>query len=718
MKSLSLSLTLVTILAMNNPTAAENTRSAEPAAPPAPPVARKAPKVTVLHGDRLVDDYFWLRDRANPEVAAYLEAENAYADALMKPTAAFQEALYKEMLGRIKETDLSVPYYKAGYWYYSRTEQGKQYSILCRKKGTLEAAEQITLDVNQLAEGQKFMAIGAYTVSDDGRLLAYSTDNTGFRQYTLHVKDLETGELHPERILKVTGVAWAADNKTLFYTVEEESTKRPYRVYRHTLGTDPAGDALVYEEKDPMFGLEVVRSRSNEYLFLYSGSHTTSEASYLKATEPAGEWELIAAREKDHEYYVDHHSDTFYIRTNDKGRNFRLVAAPVSGPARANWREVIAHRADVMLSGASFFRNHYVLTEREGGLPRLRVVDLKSGAARNIEFPEPTYAASSGPNPEFDTKTFRYHYQSFVTPSSVFDYDVEKQTSTLMKETEVLGGYDRTQYQSERLFATAQDGTKIPISLVYRKGLKRDGKAPALLYGYGAYGIPVFATFNSNRVSLLDRGMVFAVAHIRGGGEMGKAWHDQGRMRNKMNTFTDFIAAAEFLVAEKFTTPERLVIQGGSAGGLLMGAVVNLRPDLFRAVISQVPFVDIINTMSDASLPLTAGEWEEWGNPAANKDEYEYIKGYCPYTNLARKSYPAMLVKTAFHDSQVMYWEPAKYVAKLRTLNQSARPVLFKTNMAAGHGGASGRYDYLREIAFDYAFLLWQVGLAEEKNAQ
>ena len=675
-----------------------------------PPAAKKVHKVETLHGQPWADDYFWLRDKTNPDVAAYLEAENAYTDAVMRPTEALQGALYKEMLGHIKETDLSVPYREGGYFCYSRTEEGKQYPIYCRKKGGLDATEEVTLDLNTLAEGQKFMAIGAYTVTDDGNLLAYTTDNTGFREYTLHVKDLRTGELRKETAEKVGSVAWANDGQTLFYTTDDPA-KRPYRLYRLRLGSPLPGD-LVYEEKDELFRVGVGRSRSKGYIFLGIGSLTTSEVRYIPADQPEAEWKTIVPRRHEHEYEVDHHGDRFYIRTNDKGRNFRLVSAPVSDPRPENWTEVVPHRPDVMLEGVELFKDHYVLVEREKGLPEFQVTDLRTGASHAIQFPEPTYSAFVGANPEFDSKVFRYTYQSLVTPGSVFDYDMDKRTAILLKEQPVLGGFDRARYASERLFASAKDGVKVPISLVYRKGMKRDGTTPLLLTGYGAYGYPYPVMFSSNRLALLDRGVSFAIAHLRGGGEMGKAWHDQGRMMNKKNTFTDFIAAAEFLIAEKYTAKDRLAIEGGSAGGLLMGAVTNMRPDLFKAVVSRVPFVDVINTMVDASLPLTAGEWEEWGDPR-KKPDYDYMVAYSPYDNVAAKPYPALLVKTSFNDSQVMYWEPAKYVARLRTVKTDKNPLLFKTNMAAGHGGASGRYDYLHEVAFDYAFILTQLGMTK-----
>jgi oligopeptidase B len=679
-----------------------------PAAVPVPPVARKQPKVDVVHGDERVDDYFWMRDKADPEVAAYLEAENAYADAVMKPTEAFQSSLYDEMLARIQETDVNVPYRHGAYFYYSRTEQGKQYPILCRKKDSLEAAEEVTLDLNLLAEGQTFMALGAYTVSDDGALLAYSTDSTGFRQYDLFVKDLRTGETGLTLAEKTGSVAWAADNRTLFYTIEDEA-KRQYRLYRHRLSSGEP-DALVYEEPDEAFNIGVGRTRSRAYLVLGAGSLTTAEARVLPAGEPDGEWRMLAARVQDQEYDVDHHEGWFYFRVNDTGRNFRLVRAPVGAPGRESWEEVLPHRPEVMLEGVDFFKDFYVLLEREKGLQRLRIVDLAQGRTQDIPFPEPAYSVFPAANVEFETRTFRYSYESMVTPRSILDYHLDTGTSELLKEQPVLGGYDRSLYTSERTFAAAPDGVRVPLSIVYRKDVPRDGSAPMLLGGYGSYGFPLPVTFSSARLSLLDRGVVVALAHVRGGGEMGKAWHDDGRMMKKRNTFTDFIAAAEHLVAQGYTSPDRLVVEGGSAGGLLMGAITNMRPDLFRAVVSHVPFVDVINTMLDASLPLTVGEYEEWGNPQ-NRPEYEYMKTYCPYTNLDRREYPSLLVKTSFNDSQVMYWEPAKYVAKMRTLKTDTKPLLLKTNMGAGHGGASGRYDRLHEIAFDYAFVLGQVGL-------
>jgi oligopeptidase B len=682
-----------------------------------PPVAKRLPVEQVIHGNRRVDDYGWLREKENPEVIAYLQAENTHTDAVMRSTGAFQEKLYQEMLGRIQQTDLSVPYRLRGYLYFKRTEEGKQYPIHCRRRDAPDSPEEILLDLNELSQGHAFFSVDAFEVSDDNRLLAFSTDTRGFRQFTLHVRELQSGAVLPERIERVTSVAWAADNVTLFYTLEDEETKRSYRLYRHVLASSSA-DELLFEEKDERFRIVVERTRSSAFLLLTSASHTASEVRYLVADQPRASFRVMAPREDEHEYYADHRGDHFYIRTNSGGRNFRLVTAPVADPRKENWCERIPHRSEVMLARADAFATHLLLFEREGGLPHLRITDLAGdppdflAASRRITFDEPAYDATPGANPEFETEFARFNYESFVTPRSVFDYNVRTGERFLRKQQPVLGGYDTSLYTSERLHAAAPDGTGIPISLVYRRDTPRNGSAPLLLYGYGSYGISVPVSFNSNRLSLLDRGFLCAVAHIRGGGELGKPWHDAGRMQHKRNTFTDFIAAAEYLISRRYTSADRLVIEGGSAGGLLMGAATNLRPDFFRAVLAHVPFVDVLNTMLDASLPLTVGEYEEWGNPQI-REEYETIRAYCPYTNLARKNYPTMLMKTSLNDSQVMYWEPAKYVAKLRTLKTDANPLLFKINMNAGHGGASGRYDYLREIAFDYAFMLTQLGIRD-----
>ncbi len=676
---------------------------------PTPPIAKKMPRVETLHGDLRQDDYFWLRAKDDPEVRAYLEAENLYTAAVMQPTEASQSALYDEMLARIKEDDTTVPYRRGGHFYYSRTETGKQYPIFCRKAGSVEAPEEITLELNRMAEGHPYLSLGAYTVSDDGNLLAYSTDVTGFREYTLQIKDLTTGALLPDRVEKVAAVAWAADGQTLFY-VTEDHAKRPYRLWRHRLGA--LADDLVYEETDALFRLDVSRTRSRAYLFAGSGSFTATEFRYLRADTPTGTWSLLLPREPEHEYDVEHGGDRFYIRTNGGGRrNFRLVSAPVDDPRPERWTELIPHRDDVMLEGVDAFSGHYVVHEREGGLIRLRIVRPGDGDWHHVEFPEPTYEVSRDANAEFDATSYRLRYQSLITPASVYDYDMNARRLTLLKRQEVLGGYDPARYRSERFHGVATDGTRVPISFVSRADTPRDGSSPMLLTGYGAYGMPYPVTFSSSRLSLLDRGVSVAIAHVRGGGELGKRWHDQGRMLNKRNTFTDFISAADHLRREGYTSAGRLIIEGGSAGGLLIGAVLNMRPDLCHAAILRVPFVDVINTMLDESLPLTVGEFEEWGNPKI-REHYEYMKTYCPYTNLAARDYPITLVKTSLQDSQVMYWEPAKYVARLRALNAGARAVILKTRMEAGHGGPSGRYDALREAAFDYAFLLRILGLA------
>jgi len=677
---------------------------------PSPPVAKKEPKVTNINGQKLLDNYFWLRDKKNPEVRAYLDSENVYTDAVMKPTEPLQKQLYDEMLGRIKETDIEVPYKEGGYFYYVRTEAGKQYGIRCRKKGSLDAPEEILLDVNELAKGQTFMSLGAYQVSDDGNLLAYTTDNTGFRQFTLAVKDLRTGKTLVDKAERVDSVAWANDNKTLFYTVEDAVAKRPYQLYRHPVGTS-GPDTLIYEEKDERFEVGTAKTRSKSYLLLVSSSHTTSEARYIPADQPAAEWKIIEPRKQDVEYYPDHNGNFFYIRVNDTGRNFRLVKAPVSDPGSKNWQEVVAHRPDVMLDDTDFFKNYYVLFEREKGLPQIRVTDLQTGNSRRIDFPEPAYATYPYVNREYHTTKFRYGYQSFITPQSVFEYDMPGGSSMLLKQKEVPGGYDRNRYQVERIFATASDGVKVPISVVHLKGGKLDGKGPIYLTGYGSYGAPYDIFFDSPIFSMVDRGVVVAVAHIRGGGELGKAWHDDGRMMHKKNTFTDFIVCAEYLLQQGYGAKNRLVIEGRSAGGLLMGAVLNMRPDLFHAALVGVPFVDVMNTMLDESIPLTVTEFEEWGNPK-EKPAFDYMLTYSPYDNIEAKAYPNMLVRTSFNDSQVGYWEPAKYVAKMRTLRTDHNTLILKTNMnPAGHGGASGRYDRLHETAFDYAYFLTQMGI-------
>jgi oligopeptidase B len=622
---------------------------------PTPPVAKRIPKADTIHGDTRIDDYFWMREKSNPEVIAYLKAENAYTDAVMAPTKALQETLYQEIKGRIQETDLSVPYRYGGYWYYSRTEEGKQYPILCRKAGGLDAEEEVTLDLNTLAEGHSYLGLGTYSISDDARLLAYAIDVTGFREYTLYVKDLHTGELLPDRIEKVGNVAWAADNQTLFYTTEDDA-KRSYRLLGHELGGTE--DALLYEETDALFSVGLSRSRSRAYLFLTSNSSNTSEVRFLPSDTPHGDFRLVQPRETKHRYYLDHWSDRFFIRTDKDAINFRIVWAPLADPSPTHWTEFLAHDPAILREDMDFFARHAVISERESGLENLRIIDLTTDAEHRLAFPEPVYAASLDANPEFDTIMLRFRYQSLITPPSVFDEDMATRERILLKQTPVLGGYDPSLYVSERISATASDGTQVPMSLVRRRDTALDGTSPLLLYGYGSYGLSIPPGFSSSRLSLLDRGVVFVLAHIRGGGDLGEQWRQAGKMAVKRNTFTDFIACAEDLIARHCTSPNRLMIQGGSAGGLLMGAVVNMRPELFRAVLSQVPFVDVLNTMLDDTLPLTVGEYLEWGNPNI-ADEYAVMRNYSPYDNIAAKAYPAMLVKTSLNDSQVMYWEAA-----------------------------------------------------------
>lgn len=676
-----------------------------------PPVAARRLVEREVHGERLVDAYAWLRDKGEPEVTAYLEAENAWTEQVLAPLAGFRARLYDEMFGRLKHADSSAPYPEHGYWYYHRTEDGRQYPIHCRRAGSVEGPEEVLLDLNRMAEGRTYLALGVFVPSEDGRYLAFSTDATGFREYTLQVKDLATGALLAESILNTGSVAWAADHRTLFYTVED-AAKRKYRLYRHVLGQDLREDVLVFEETDERFGIGVARGLSGRFLMLYSGSHTTSEIRVLEAADPTGAWRVLAPRVDDQEYDAAHRGGQFFIRVNDAGRNFRIVTAPVASPDRAHWTEWLPHRDEVMLEDFTLFAGHLVLWEREDGVPHAHVVDLDTSEAHRLSFDEAVYEAYPGMNHVWDTTMLRLEYQSLVTPPSVFDYDLVTRERILRKQKEVVGGYDPAAYATHRLHVRAADGAQVPVSLVYRRDLKQEGGSPVLLKGYGAYAYPYPIAFSSERLSLLDRGVIVAIAHVRGGGELGRPWHDGGRMQHKMRTFTDFLACADALVEEGWADPARLAAEGGSAGGLLMGAVVNLRPARWTAVLSHVPFVDVINTMLDPTLPLTVGEYEEWGNPAV-EDEYRWIRAYCPYTNLKPGPFPAILIRTALNDSQVMYWEPAKYVAKIRTLQTNDAPVLLETNMGAGHGGASGRYDRLHEQALDYAFLLWRLGLAE-----
>ncbi|MEA2725034.1 MAG: oligopeptidase [Gemmatimonadales bacterium] len=675
-----------------------------------PPVARIEPRVHDLHGETRVDDYFWLRDRNDPEVIAYLEAENRYTGAVMKHTEALQEQLYQEMRGRIKETDLSVPERVDDYFYYTRTEAGGQYPIFCRKHGSLEAPEEVLLDQNPLAAEHAYFKIGIREVSPDHRLLAYSVDTSGSEEFTLYIKDLTTGRLLAENIGRTSGVTWANDSRTLFYTLLDHA-HRPARLYRHTIGTSPTTDVLVYFEPEESFFLDINRTRSRRYLLLDITSHSTSEVRFLNADEPEGEFRVVQPREPGVEYGVEHHDERFFITTNDSAPNFRLVETPVSSPSKANWSPVLPYRPDIKLDETDAFRSHLVVYERQAGLRQIRVVDLATNEEHLVPFPEPVYTFGAHENPEFETTLLRFAYTSLVTPTSVVEYDMRERTWMVRKQTEVLGGYDPSLYRSERVFATAADGERVPISLVYRAPLELNGARPLLLNGYGAYGLSYDPSFSSNTLSLLDRGFVVAIAHVRGGEEMGRPWYEGGKLLNKRSTFTDFISSAEHLIAAGYTSADRLAINGGSAGGLLMGAVTNLRPDLFRVVLADVPFVDVVNTMLDASLPLTVIEYDEWGNPN-EQTAYDYIRSYSPYDNIEAKDYPHMLVTAGLNDPRVAYWEPAKWTAKLRATKTNGARLLLRTNMGAGHGGASGRFDFLREIAFKYGFMLDVLGVS------
>ncbi|MGQ0702654.1 MAG: S9 family peptidase [Gemmatimonadales bacterium] len=685
--------------------------SSHPAAEPPsrravePPAAPRRPHPIVLHDERLEDDYFWMRNRDDPAILEYLQAENAYAEEVLAPTRELQERLYREMLSRIKETDVSVPYREGGFWYYQRTQEGLQYPVICRRATHPEAPERIILDLNRLAEGHPYLGLGSWAVSDDGRLLAYSTDFTGFREFSLVVLDLETEKIVAGPFYKAGSAAWAADNRTLFYTVEDEA-KRFYQVWRCAMGGMPE---LVYREPDERFRVHVDRTRSRRYLLIASESHTTGEIHTIPAHNPQTPPRLLLPRLQDREIDAEHLGLGWLLRVNDGGPNFRVALMPEEGARPEQWTELLPHRDDVMIEGLDAFASHWIAWERAAGLVQIRVTDRTSGTTRYVPLDEPVYEAGAGPNPEWDQTAFRYEYESPVTPPSVFDYDLASGAGTLLKQREVPG-FDPAGYVCERRMVPAPDGTPIPVSLVSRRDRPAGKPAPVLLTGYGAYRVPYPVGFSSNRVSLLDRGVVIAMAHVRGGGELGKRWHDEGRMARKRNTFTDFIAVAEALVREGPAEPRRLAIEGGSAGGLLVTAALNRRPDLFGVVLAQVPFVDVINTMLDPSLPLTVGEYEEWGNPAL-AEQYRWLREYCPYTSLTRRAYPPMLVRTSLNDSQVMFWEPAKYVARLRTLKTDANMLLLLTNLGAGHGGASGRYDRLREIALDYAFLLWQLGM-------
>ncbi len=688
-----------------------------PAVAAEPPVARKIPVADTLFADVRVDDYRWMRDKSSPDVIAYLEAENEYTAAMTAHIVELTETVYQEMVGRIKETDLSVPYLDNGFFYYSRTEEGKQYPIFCRKEGSLDAEEIVLLDQNELAKEHDYFEIWAKNVSPDNRLLAYSVDSTGSETFTLYIKDLVTGELLPDVIPEIDhALEWANDSSTLFYTTMDEA-RRSDKLWRHTLGTDPSDDVLVYNETDPGYGVWISRTRSDRYLIMDVGSRDTEEQHLLSADDPAGRFVLVHPREDGVEYYLSHRGDEFYIRTNDGAKNYKVMRAPVDAPSKDNWTEVIPHRDGVKIERIEVFEHHLVVAEREKGQRRVRVMNLDTGDEHYVEFPEPVYAVYPSENREYETTTMRFSYMSHVTPTSVYDYDMDTRDRKLLKQKEVLGGYDPALYASERLFATAPDGTEVPVSILYRRDAKSDEGNPVYLMGYGAYGASMDPWFSSNRLSLLDRGVIYATAHVRGGGEMGEEWWEDGSMLSKMNTFTDFIACSEHLIAEGHATPDGLVATGGSAGGLLMGAIANMRPDLYRIIIADVPFVDVLNTMLDASIPLTVGEYDEWGNP--NEEEfYWYMKSYSPYDNVGALDYPDMLITASLNDPRVQYWEPAKWTARLRATKTGDGLLLLKTNMGAGHGGASGRYERFREWAFEYAFMLDRLGLGSDATGE
>jgi oligopeptidase B len=673
-----------------------------------PPMAPRIPKDVTVHGDKRIDDYFWLRDRTNPAVLDYLRAEDNYTDAVMAPTQALRETLFKEMLGRIKETDSSAPYPDGAWLYYSRTEQGKQYRIYCRKPREGDSgAEQVLVDLNALGTGEKFIGMETYDVSNDGNLLAYSIDKTGHRDYELFVKDLRTGSLVPQMVGTVSSVAWAADSTTLFFTQEDPVSKRSYKLGRCELGTGKID--ILYEEKDEIFGIGLGTSLDRKYLFCESESKLISEVRALPADTPHGEWKVMAPRRNDHKYSADHREGLFYFVTNKDAKNYKVATAPVATPDESHWTDFVPADPEVKVDDITLFAKYAVVSERKGGLPRLKVIDFATHAATEIPFPEPSYEAEMAANAEYDTTVVRFSYQSPVTAPSVFAYDMSTGARTLVKQDEVLGGYSPKDYACERIYAKASDGTDVPVTLVYRRELREKGPQKLFLYGYGSYGYSLPDTFSSTRLSLLNRGVIYALAHVRGGGELGEPWRDAGRMKEKMTTFTDFISCAQHLVSSGYTTPEKMATSGGSAGGLLMGAVLNLRPDLFKCAVVKVPFVDVINTMLDASLPLTTEEYTEWGNPNV-AEEYSWIRAYSPYDNIKRQAYPAILVTTALNDSQVPYWEGCKFVAKLRAMKTDTNVLLLKVNLdPAGHGGASGRYDALHEVAFDYAFTLTEL---------
>lgn len=680
-----------------------------------PPVAKKVPKVLKIHGYEITDNYAWMRDRnekKDPEIIKYLEEENAYTESHMGKHKGFVDALYKEMLGRIKQTDMSVPVRRGDHWYFTKTEEGKQYPTYLRSKTIDGKGAEVLLDQNAMAKDFTYFAISNFEPSDDGNLLAYATDTTGYRQYTLNIKDLRTGEMLPDKIERVTSVEWSPDGKYLFYSQEDPVSKRTDKIYRHTVGaTGP--DKLIFDEKDVYFNVGIGRSRDKKMYFIGSYAKTSTEFLYLPANAVEnGVFSVISPRREGHEYYADFDSGEFYIRTNKDAENFKVVTASQKDPSEQYWKDHIPHNPATKIEDISFFKDYAIVSELENGLEYLKVLDRKTRRApMRIETPESVYTMGLGFNPEYDTSIVRYGYSSMITPQSTYDYDFRTRKSTLIKQQEIPSGYDKSQYETARVWATARDGVKVPISVMWKKGTKMDGKAPMLLYAYGSYGASMTPNFSTARLSLVDRGMIYAITHIRGGSELGEKWRQEGRMFKKMNTFNDFVDSAKWLIANKYTSPDRLVIQGGSAGGLLMGAVMNQAPELYKAAIVQVPFVDVMNTMIDDTLPLTTEEWVEWGNPRDDKKAWDYMYTYSPYDQIQAKKYPNMLVEISLNDSQVPYWEGAKYVAKIREMKKDDNIVLLKTNMGAGHGGSSGRYDRLKEVAFDYAYALTQVGI-------
>ena len=674
-----------------------------------PPVAKIIPHKTQLHGVSLTDNYFWLRDKNNPEVKSYLDEENLYTEQFSKNFQPLADKIYNEVLSRWKQTDLSVPYFYKGYWYYTKTEEGKQYPFYVRKKNNMDSDEELILNQNELAKSFKFLGLGTFSVSEDGGFLAYSLDTTGFRDYYLYIKNLKTGEILTDYVGRVSGVVWGSDNKTIYYTTQDHA-KRSFRLYRHILGNK--NDEMLFEEKDELYNVNVDKSSDDKFIFLTTASSNTTEVYFLNSENSTAKLNLLYSKKEDHEYYVDHRGGLFYIITNENAKNFKVVTVSSNSFAKENWKDFIPARNGIKVEDLRLFKNYAAVTERVNGLNIIRIYNFKTNNFTNIPVNEQVYSTNISVNRDFDATTLRYSYQSLVTPQSIFEYNFLNGEIKLLKQNEVLGGYDPNQYQSERIMVKTRDGVEVPVSLVYKKGTKIDGTAPMLLYGYGSYGISLPINFSLGRLSLLDRGVIYAQAHIRGGGDLGEEWHDDGKMLKKKNTFFDFIDCADFLVNNKYTSRDKLSIEGGSAGGLLIGAVLNFRPDICKAAHLAVPFVDVINTMLDETLPLTVGEFLEWGNPK-KKSEFDYMTTYCPYTNLQKANYPSILITTSFNDSQVMYWEPAKYTAKLRTLLPKDNLLLLKTNMAGGHGGSSGRYDVIKEQAYAYAFLLNQIGVSK-----